>query len=210
MKLVVFGATGGTGRRIVETALASDHDVIAVARKPDAIATKHGRLTVTKGDVLDPASVSAAIAGADVVLSAIGPANNRQPGTLISEGVKHIVAACSQTGVKRFVFESGLMVGDGTGLGAFSRLGLAIARAMYKALVADKRVAEATITASALDWVIVRPPVLVDGSATGTIISGVDARISAAKKMSHGDVAAFMVRCATDASLVRTIQTIGH
>jgi putative NADH-flavin reductase len=210
MKLVVFGATGGTGRRIVERALADGHDVVAVARKPEAIAAKHERLHVVKGDVLDPVSVAAAIAGNEAVLSSVGPASNKQPGTLISDGMKHIVAACTQTGVKRFVFESGLMVGDGTGLSAFSRIGVTIYRAMNKALCADKRIAEAVIRDSSLDWVIVRPPSLDDGAATDDVKHGVDARISAAKKMSHTDVATFMIRCATDASLVRTIQTIGH
>jgi putative NADH-flavin reductase len=210
MKLVVFGATGGTGRRIVERGLADGHDVIAVARKPEAIAQTHERLRVVKGDVLDAASVAAAVAGCQAVLSSIGPANNKQPGTLISDGVKHMVAACEQAGIKRFVFESGLMVGDGTGLGLFSRIGVAIARSMYKAMCADKRVAEATIQASSLDWVIVRPPVLDDSPARGSYTHGVNARVSAAKKLSHADVAAFMITCATDAALAKTIQTVGH
>jgi putative NADH-flavin reductase len=210
MKLVVFGATGGTGRRIVERGLADGHDVVAVARKPEAITQTHDRLRVVKGDVLDPASVAAAIAGAGAVLSSIGPASNKQPGTLISEGAKHMVAACEQAGIKRFVFESGLMVGDGTGLGAFSRIGVAIYRRIYKALYLDKRIAEATITASSLDWVIVRPPALDDSPARGDFKHGVDAPISGAKKMSHADVAAFMITCATDASLAKTIQTVGH
>ena len=210
MKLVVFGATGGTGRRVVERGLAEGHEVVAVARKPEAITTTHAKLRVVRGDVLDPASVAAAITGADAVLSSVGPANNKQPGTLISEGMKHIVAACERVGVKRFVFESGLMVGDGSGLSLFSRMGVSIYRSMNKALCTDKRLAEATITASSLDWVIVRPPNLNDAAPRGTFLHGVDAPVSAARSMSHADVAAFMITCAADPALARTIQTIGH
>ncbi len=210
MKLVVFGATGGTGKRVVERGLAEGHEVVAVARKPEAIALTHAKLRVVKGDVLDPASVAAALAGADAALSSVGPANNKQPGTLISEGMKHIVAACERAGVKRFVFESGLVAGDGSGLSFFSRMGVAIFRSLNKALCADKRVAEATIIASSLDWVIVRPPTLNDSAPRGDFSHGVAARVNAARSMSHADVAAFMITCAVDPALARTIQTIGH
>jgi putative NADH-flavin reductase len=210
MKLVVFGATGGTGKQLVARGLDAGHDVIAVARKPEAVTTRHERLRVVQGDVLEPASVERAVAGGEAVLSAIGPANNKQPGTLISEGIQHMIAACEKTGVRRLVFESGLMVGDGTGLGLVSKVGVAIYRSMYKALCADKRIAEAALRASSLDYVIVRPPALADGPATARYRSGVDIPINAARKMAHADVADFMVKAAADPALARTIQVIGH
>ena len=210
MKIVVFGATGGTGKQIVARGLELGHDVTAVARKPEAVQTKHDRLRVVKGDVLDSGSVSAAVAGADAVLSAIGPADNKKPGTLISEGIKHMISACEQAGVRRLVFESGLMVGDGTGLGFVSKMGVAMFRRLNKALCADKRIAEAALAASQLDDVIVRPPALGDLPAKGSYKAGIDAPINAAKKMAHADVADFMIKAAGDAALARTIQTIGY
>jgi putative NADH-flavin reductase len=210
MKIVVFGATGGTGKQIVECALAAGHEVIAVARKPEAVITDHEKLRVAKGDVLDPESVAAAVAGADAVLSAIGPADNKHPGTLISDGIKNIVAACTAARVPRFVFESGLMVGDGRGLSLISKIGVSIYRRLNKELCADKRIAEATIQASSLDWVIVRPVALDDSPARGNYKTGTDIRLNAAAKMSHADVADFMVKAASDAKLARTIQDIGH
>ncbi len=73
-----------TGRHVVDHALAAGHTVVAVARRPDAIKTEHAALTIARGDVLDPLSIRAAIAGVDAVISAFGPANNKKPGTLIS------------------------------------------------------------------------------------------------------------------------------
>ena len=128
----------------------------------------------------------------------------------MSVGVANLVAGCTKHGIKRFVFESGLMCSDGRGLSWFGRLGIKIYGAMYGKLRSDKRIAETEIQASGLDWVIVRPPALSDGPALGTYKHGVDARVSAAKKLPHADVAAFMLRCATDASVVRTIQDIGQ
>jgi len=210
MKIVVFGATGGTGRNLVTLGLEQGHEITAVARKPDAITMKHERLRVIQGDVTDEKSVLAAVVGADVVLSAIGPANNGKPGTLISVGVKNMVAACEQNNVRRFVFESGLMVGDGTGFGFFSRTAVAMFRRSMSLLVAEKRIAEKTITESKLDWVIVRPPGLDHSKPTGKYITGVNAPVNAAKYLSHGDVADYMLKAASDKDLVHTIQTIGH
>jgi putative NADH-flavin reductase len=209
MKLLVLGASGGTGRNLVEQALAANHDVLVLARKPESIKLVD-HLAVQKGDVLDADSVASAVQGCDAVLSAFGPASNKEPGTLMSVGVANLVAGCTKHGVKRFVFESGLMCSDGTGLSLFSRLGVKIFGGIYHKLRDDKRIAEREIQASALDWIIVRPPTLGDGPALGNYKHGVDAAVSGAKKLPHADVAAFMLRCATDDSLVKTVQAIGR
>lgn len=208
MKLLVIGASGGTGSTLVEQALAANHDVLVLARKPETIKLVDN-LSVQKGDVLDVDSIASAAQGCDAVLSTFGPSNNFKPGTLMSVGVRNILAGCTTQHVKRFVFESGLMCTDGTGLGLFSRLGIEALGAIAHKLRSDKRIAEQEIQASALDWIIVRPPMLSHKPATGAFKHGVDAAINTAKSLPHADVAAFMLRCASDASLVRTIQAIG-
>ena len=209
MKLLVLGASGGTGRNLVEQALAANHDVLVLARKPESIVLVD-HLAVQKGDVLDADAVASAVQGCDAVLSAFGPANNREPGTLMSVGVANIIAGCTKHGVKRFVFESGLMCSDGTGLGVFSRLGVKAVGAIYHKMRDDKRIAEREIQASTLDWIIVRPPALSHRPALGTYKHGVDIAINGTKSLPHADVAAFMLRCATDDSLVKTVQVIGR
>lgn len=210
MKIVVFGATGGTGSQVIERGLAGGHDMIAAARRPEAITTKHDKLRVVKADVLDAASVEAAVAGADAIISTIGPADNKKPGTLISRGVDNMIAAAKKTGVRRFVFESGIMVGDGRGLSFFGRIGVSFYRRMNRALCEDKRVAEAAIRASDLDWVIVRPPTLVHEPAKGGYKFGVDARLAVMKPLSHADAAEFLLRTASEPTFVRTIQDVGY
>src|SRR3569623_235853 len=174
MKLVVVGASGGTGRCILDLALAAGHDVLALARKPEAIPLRD-HLAVEQGDVLVAEDVASAVQGADAVLSAFGPASNRQPGTLMSRGVANMIAG-----------------------------------AMFSALRADKRIAEQASEASALDYVIVRPPVLSHEPARGDYKHGAGLAINAAAKLPHADVAAFMIACASDPSVVRTIQNIGR
>ena len=79
MKLLIFGATGGTGQQLVEQALEQGHYVTAFVRNPAKVAVKHERLKVVKGNVLDCDSVEAAVAGQDTVLSALGVRFNWWP-----------------------------------------------------------------------------------------------------------------------------------
>ena len=72
MKLLVFGATGATGRRLVQKALEQGHVVTAFARDPAKIHLAHDHLRVVRGDILNKDSVEAAVAGQDGVLSALG------------------------------------------------------------------------------------------------------------------------------------------
>ena len=65
MKLIIFGATGGTGRQVVTQALEQGHDVTTFARGPE-------KLQIGQGNVLDFSSVERAIQGQDVVLCTLG------------------------------------------------------------------------------------------------------------------------------------------
>jgi NAD(P)H-binding len=73
MRLTIFGASGQTGRHLLEQALAAGHTVTAVARDPTRLPTRHQRLKVVTADALDPAAIQPAVAGADAVSSALGP-----------------------------------------------------------------------------------------------------------------------------------------
>ena len=219
MKLVIFGARGQTGREVARAALAAGHEVTSAIRGGQAATVRDAlagepepleRTRIVYTDVLDPAGVAKAVAGQDAVISTFGPADLKHPGTIMSEGVTNIVRACEAAGVKRFVFESGLMTSDGTGQSFGGRVGLAIVRRIYKHAMRDKRLAEAAITSSRLDYVIVRPVMLSNGPAKGTYVHGVDRRVNPMKKLAHADVAAFLLRCAEDATLWRTTQTIGE
>ncbi|WP_327070320.1 NAD(P)-dependent oxidoreductase [Kitasatospora sp. NBC_01302] len=97
-KITVFGANGTIGSRIVREALNRGHQVTAVVRDPAKITETHPSLTVTQGDVLDPASVSAVAAGQDVLVSAVGGGDG--PGHLatIEPSAKSLVAGLRALG----------------------------------------------------------------------------------------------------------------
>ncbi|HET9014694.1 MAG TPA: NAD(P)-dependent oxidoreductase [Thermomicrobiaceae bacterium] len=76
-KLVVFGASGMIGQRVVSEALYRGHEVTAVVRDPSRVTEQNDALTVQTGDVTDPASVTRLVEGADAVIAAV---SQRGPG----------------------------------------------------------------------------------------------------------------------------------
>ncbi len=107
MNSLVFGSTGGTGRELLIQALDQDHSVTAYARDPAKIEDlKHSRLTIVRGDVLDPATVKSAVEGHEGILVTIGTGPSRT--TLREEGTRNIVEAMQSTGVNRLICQSSL------------------------------------------------------------------------------------------------------
>lgn len=245
MKVLIFGATGGTGRALVDQALAQGNVVTAFARNPAKVRTAHPNLRVAQGNILDPASVEAALCDQDAALSALGVRINVWPliaiivgcqlaarftgligpvGWLVrlgiplltyfllfratntlSEGTKNIVHAMEKLGVKRFVCESSLGVGDSKGqLG--SLYNWVVIPLLLRGVFADKEAQERVIKASKLDWVIVRPAALTNMARTGVYKSGFAASGWAIRrKISRADVAEFMLKqLSSDAELGKT------
>ncbi|MEW4372394.1 NAD(P)-dependent oxidoreductase [Paenibacillus kandeliae] len=228
MRIAVIGATGATGRKVVERALELGHEVVAVARRPERIAPAE-RLTALQADVFDATSIGQAIADTDVVISCIGPtkaypagtfmskglpnaiAANFSPGTVMSEGTQNIVEACQRNGVQRLVMQSGIGLSDGRELSISNRWLLGINRCILSKAIKDKGIAEHTVQQSNLNWIIIRPTGLSDTTATRNYIAGPAARIHLTRMLSFADCADCLVRAATNESdWDRTIVNVGR
>ena len=210
MKVLVIGATGGTGRCVVERALQSGHEVTAFARTPQKLTMQHERLRVAQGDVLVANAVLRAMQGQEAVICALGPAAGTAPGRIISEGTRNIIQAMAQTGVPRLVFESGMMVGEGRGLRAINRFLLAAFRTLNRALYEDKLRAESLVRESGLDWIVVRPPKLKHMPGRGNYRVGPALNVNLPAGLSHADVADFMVKSLTMDAHLRQLVEIGY
>jgi putative NADH-flavin reductase len=212
MKIAIFGATGGTGRALVEQALEGGHHVTAFARNPAALTITHPRLRVVQGDVLDPAKVETAVAGQDAILNALG----MKPGTstpVTSQGTRHIVAAMQSLGVRRLVTQSALPVaaieGNAHELPLFFRIVLSLAVPL-RALFRDKILQEQIIQRSGLDWVIVRPAMLTNNARTGAYRVGMPLPGARAKQISRADVAEFMLKQVTDNTYLHKVPRLSY
>ena len=202
MNLVIFGATGGTGLALVEQALDRGHAVTAFVRKASRMRIRHRLLRLVVGDVLDYGMVEAAIAGQDAVLSALGHKRWLIKTSILSRGTRNIVAAMTKCGVRRFVCETSLGVGDSRG-----RLGILYTFFLTPVLLyyyQDKELQEKCIMQSSLDWVIVRPAALTNGKQTGAVREGKDiGSLLFTHRISRADVASFMLSEVKDDRYVR-------
>ncbi|MEV6322867.1 NAD(P)H-binding protein [Nocardia sp. NPDC051787] len=210
MRLIVFGANGPTGRLLTAQALAADHDVVAVTRNPRNFPLEHDRLTTFEGDVHVAESVETAIAGGDVVLSTLGVPYSKQPITTYSAGVANIVAAMRRHAVRRIVVVSSSAVDPKPYADAgflFNRvLQPYLTQVMGKTLYDDMRAMESLLTATELDWTVVRPSGLYTSSlVTGyTVVEGhAEGRFT-----SRADLAACLLRLVDDVRYVHKIVSV--
>jgi nucleoside-diphosphate-sugar epimerase len=209
-RLLIIGATGGTGRQVVVQALERGYEVTALVRDPSRLQLVHPRLTTVRGDVLDRGSVEAAMRGQEAVLSALGHKQYFRPTRILSEGTRNILRAMEDQGAGRFVCETTLGIGDSVG-----RLGLFYTLFVIPVILPfyfwDKTRQERVIAASAAEWVIVRPGALTNGEKRGTIRHGPHlGSFVLTKRISRADVAAFMLdQLTSDTYLRRAPGVIG-
>jgi uncharacterized protein YbjT (DUF2867 family) len=189
MNLLVLGATGRTGRLVVEQALTAGHHVTALVRSPEKLGTTHANLRVVTGEATEPSAVSSALEGADAVISTLGG-----KGSVIADSTRAIVAAAHEAGVSRVVVLS-TFAAQRDRLDAGTRLLTGIGMG---AMLKDKSAGEEMLRQSDLEWTIVYASILSDDPASGSAVVLPDgAKRGLSQKISRADVAAWMIEAAT-------------
>ena len=199
MKLIIFGATGGTGRQCVDQALAQGHQVTAFVRQSAALTVQHPDLTIIQGDITDQDAVQRAIPGHDVVISALG---TRGGPAVLPEGTRNILEAMASHGVRRSLWVSSFGAGDSLQqMGWLSQT--LIVKGLLRQAIQEKNAQEQIILASGGDWIIARPGGLTDGPLTGTYrVTGPGDKVGR-PSISRADVADFMLKNLTDTRYAR-------
>jgi putative NADH-flavin reductase len=195
MKITLFGATGGTGRQVIQQACGAGHEVTAVVRNPARLTQSYPGLLVRHADVMDPASISSAIRGRHAVVSVLGSREVRAPTTVRSDAVTSIIQAMHVEGVRRLiVVTAGGIITDGDG--PLTRLLLKpILGRLLQHPFADMRRTEELVRASRLEWTIVRPPMLTDGPGTGSYRSAINRNVRGGIRISRADLADCILLC---------------
>ena len=191
MKIIIFGATGGIGRQVLNQALEQGHTVTAFARSAEKVGIQHENLSIALGNVMDPSSLEKAITGQDAVLVSIGAGRK---GQVRSAGTQNIISAMKKAGVRRLICQSSLGVGDSrANLNIFWKyimFGL-----LLRPAYADHTLQEKYVMQSNLDWTIVRPGAFIEGEHTGQYRHGFAGNDKTTKlKISRSDVADFMLK----------------
>jgi putative NADH-flavin reductase len=203
MKLVVLGATGGTGLEIVRQSVEHGHSVTALVRSPERLKPFRDRITIRQGDLLDSAELEQAIEGHDAVLSGFGPRVpvSRADADLLQRFAIALSSAMPWAGVGRVVMESVAFLFRDSIVPPAYLLG----RLFFPRTVADASAMERIFAESKLDWTMVRPPELTDKPYTGKyrVREGHLPRFGFT--ISRADVADFMIKAVENRSSIGKI-----
>jgi uncharacterized protein YbjT (DUF2867 family) len=191
VKVLVLGATGGTGRAIVEQLKQLGHSPVALVRS--AATARSLDTTLVEGDARDESVLAAAVASCDAVISALGtPASPFREVTLLSTATRALVAAMRRRGVRRLIAITGIGAGDSRGHGGFLFDRLIMPLLLGK-VYADKNRQEQIVADSGLEWVLVRPAILNDKPPRGKVRALVDLNGLHGGTIARGDVAKFVI-----------------
>jgi len=205
MKILLIGATGGTGQEILPRLLAAGHNVTALVRRPEAITTQHEHLIILPGGVRDPDLVSHAVQGQDAVVCTFGP---RKLGKDDIQEVlmRNLVTAMTKHGVRRLVNLSAW--GSQDSHKTISLMQVILQGILLRNIFADKKRGEKLLFASDLDYVNVCPGRLLNQPAHGGIKASADGT-GIKHSVTRADVAQWMVEQLTSDIWVRKSPVIG-
>jgi uncharacterized protein YbjT (DUF2867 family) len=201
-KILVLGATGGTGQQVVSRALQQGHQVTVLVRSPQRLTITDERLRVIAGSVTDDSQALAdAVRDQAAVICTLGVGRSFKSGGLIARSMSRTVRAMEDHGVRRLIFTSAFGVGETRrdvpfGPRIFMRL-------LLQDIYRDKELGEATLRASGLDWTLVYPAGLIDGPATGQCRAGERLSLCGFPRIARGDVADFLLTQIDDTTYVR-------
>lgn len=211
LKIALFGATGMIGSRIAAEAARRGHQVTALARNPARVPADLANVTAAQADVLDAASVGAAVRGHDVVASAYAPPKGDP--AAVSKASHALVDGVRAAGLKRLVVVGGagsLEVAPGKQLvdtDGFPDAYKAVALAHRDAFDYYRGITD-------LDWTFFAPAALIaPGERTGKFRTGANTLIADAEgnsRISAEDYAIAFVDELEQGRFIRQIATVAY
>jgi uncharacterized protein YbjT (DUF2867 family) len=209
MKVLVLGATGATGKLIVRAARSQGHTIVAPVRDL-AKGQDLAGAELLEGDARDGKALSRALFGCDGVISSLGTAMSPfREVTLLSAATHALVEAMTVKHVRRLVCITGLGAGDSRDHGGFLFDNL-IMPLLLRNVYEDKDRQEDIVRVSSLDWVLVRPMILNNKPANGTIRAQTDLSSIHGGSIARADVAKFVVQQLTEDTWLRRAPLIMH
>lgn len=193
MKLAILGATGRTGRLLLDLALARGHSVQVLARNPEKVHRKDPQVQIIQGSMADEAAVREVLKGVGAVLSGLGPVKGDGAGVMTQAG-QMLTRLMPEVGVRRLVTLTGAGVPHpGDKPNVVDHIFRTLLKVLQGDVLRDSVAAADLIRASNLDWTIVRGPMLTDGPAAPVKVGPVG---SIGPRVTRASVATFMLDAA--------------
>ncbi|MGC4076401.1 MAG: SDR family oxidoreductase [Rubrivivax sp.] len=205
MRIALFGATGATGKFLIEEALRRGHSLSVYTRDAKKLQAFDGQIDIVVGDLQDKAAIAQCLQGSDAVISALGPNGLKVQGDKpVMNGLSNIIAAMKRSNVRRLIQVSTAAYRDPKDGFAFNvrAFGLLFELIARKG-VEDIRASAELVAKSDLEWTLVRIPNLHDGAASGAIDTGWYGKTRLGMKLSRGNLARFLVDQVDDLRFVR-------
>lgn len=194
MKIIVFGATGGVGRHVVNQALQAGYEVTAFVRDLTKLQIENDHLHVVRGDATNAEEVSAAIAGHDAVISCLGSNKMVAKSTQLEEMTQHIVAGMEAHHVKRIVYTASAGINNELpGVG-----GKMVMKMLQNVLTDHRHAVDLIQTHKDLQYTIVRPLGLTNDDYTGEYREAKEGVPENARNIPRADVAHFILKALGD------------
>ena len=172
MKVAILGSTGFVGKILIHKAVAAGYQIKTLARHPEKLYDICEKIEIIQGSVFDPSAVEATIEGTEAVLSTIGPPQ-RNPGNPepYEKAMIDIVRIMDKHGIKRYIHIGGAVHEGGENeTWNFNRKCLRFFLSLFgKQILVAKQLEWEVLKSSDLDWTLIRPPRIVNGSDSGSI-----------------------------------------
>lgn len=193
-KLIIFGATGATGKEVVKQSLEQGCEVTVIVRNTSAVQLGHPNLRIVQGDVLQPASFIKEITGKDAVISCLGIGSSTKPTVVYSQGIKNILTAMEHANITRLICISAGALYSNKNMGMVIQvLTRFVLQKIFRNLYADMRLMEKTLESTDIDWTILRPPMLKNSPLTKKFRVAIQCNIKHPFSISRADLAWYMV-----------------
>jgi len=205
MRIALFGATGPTGRFVIEEALRRGHSLSVYTRDARKLQAFDGQIDIVVGNLQDKSAIAKCLHGSDAVISALGPNSLKVDGERpVMHGLSEIIAAMQRLNVRRLIQISTAAYRDPKDGFAFNVRAFALLfRLIARKGVEDIRATAELIAQSDLEWTLVRIPNLRDGPATGAIDTGWYGKTKLGMKLSRGNLATFLVDQVSEVRFIR-------
>ena len=213
MKVILFGATGFSGKSILAEALKHGHEITILVRDASKVEIKHKKLTIIEGNVLDPLTVASALHQQEAVIQCLGVGGkgDGKPTTFISDATKAIVDEMQKHQIKRLIAMSNVGAGNSIAFQPwfFTKIILPYFMKWLKVIIDDKNRMEPIIMNSNLDWTIVRCPNIVDKPSKGTCnatLDGKDLKLS----VTLPDLSKFIIDQLTQTAFIKQAPSVSN
>lgn len=206
-KIAVIGGTGKAGRYLVEELVKQGFRIRTLLRNPDKLRNDSGLIERVKGDVTVYDDVYSLLQGCDALISTVGPSKGQEP--LYSQAAFNIIRAMNELNIKRYIVVTGMILnipGDRKGFRA--RVLTGMMKFVFPAIAGDRQKEYSILSASTLDWTLVRLPYIDQAGSQGPI--RINLNDCPGNRISATDLASFLINQLFDEEFIRKAPFIAN